>query len=219
MIIIILFFQSWSELFTSLKWPGASSSCHKRYRTRLFHPSEVVYGPDHERRPTVYGKGDLRRTGQVLHHLRRRLESHQRDPQRPETHRDSLAQPSNFGPGIQEHYEQEQTKTEAVSPLLCQKANVPTKRPGCLDDLPAFEEALHVQIAVIAASLGNKFIRVPTNDHEDWPIIYLYLVDHEVSATFTPSPTLPDFSRLCISAIAVSNSTNTAQNTAAKVPV
>ena len=63
--------------------------------------------------------------------------------------------------------------------LLCQNANVPMNRPGCLNDLPAFEEVLHVRIAAIAASLGNKFIQEPTNNHEDWPLLYLYLVDHE----------------------------------------
>lgn len=63
--------------------------------------------------------------------------------------------------------------------LLCRKAGVPMDRPGSLNDLAAFEDTLQVRIAVVAASLGNKFIRVPNNDHEDWPLIYLYLLDHE----------------------------------------
>ena len=67
--------------------------------------------------------------------------------------------------------------------FLCRKANVPTNRPGCLNKLPAFE-ALHVRIAVIAASVGNKFIQVPTNNHEDWPLLYLYLVDHWDASRF-----------------------------------
>lgn len=53
---------------------------------------------------------------------------------------------------------QEQKK---LSILLCQRAGVPTDRPGSLNDLPAFEEAFHIRIAVVAASLGNKFVRVP----------------------------------------------------------
>ena len=63
--------------------------------------------------------------------------------------------------------------------LLCQTAGVPTDRPGSLNDIQAFEDTLKVRIAVVAASLGNKFIRVPDNEHEDWPLLYLYLVDHE----------------------------------------
>lgn len=63
--------------------------------------------------------------------------------------------------------------------LICREAVIPTDRPGTLNDLPQLEEALKVRIAVIAASLGNKFIRVPDNGHEDWPLIYLYLVDHQ----------------------------------------
>lgn len=62
---------------------------------------------------------------------------------------------------------------------LCRIANVPTNRPLSCTDLQAFEETFKLRIAVIAASLGNKFIRVPDNTHEDWPLIYLYLVNHK----------------------------------------
>lgn len=68
--------------------------------------------------------------------------------------------------------------------FLCEKAGVPIDRPGSLKDLPSFEEVLHVRIAVLAVSLGNKFIRVPDNKHEDWPILYLYLVDHQCTSHF-----------------------------------
>ena len=63
--------------------------------------------------------------------------------------------------------------------LLCRAAGVPDDKPGSLNDLPKFEEALRIRIAVVAASLGNKFVRIPDNEHEDWPLIYLYLVDTE----------------------------------------
>ena len=48
-----------------------------------------------------------------------------------------------------------------------------------MNDLPVIEEALQIRIAVVATSLGNKFIRVPSNEHEEWPVIHLYLLDHE----------------------------------------
>ena len=66
-----------------------------------------------------------------------------------------------------------------VAFLLCQKAGIPTNHPCTLNDISVFEDALQVRIAVIAASLGNKFIRVPNNDHDDWPLLYMYLVNHE----------------------------------------
>ena len=66
-----------------------------------------------------------------------------------------------------------------LATLICQKAGIPVDRPGSLDDLPAFEQFFKIRVAVVAASLGNKFIRVPDNAHKDWPILYLYLVDHE----------------------------------------
>ncbi|KAL4238327.1 hypothetical protein ACF0H5_003038 [Mactra antiquata] len=66
-----------------------------------------------------------------------------------------------------------------VAALLCKKAEVPTNRPGSLNDIPAFEEACKMRIGVVAASLGNKFIRVPDDQHNNWPLMCLYLVDHK----------------------------------------
>ena len=67
---------------------------------------------------------------------------------------------------------------------ICRLAAVHPDRPATLNDVVKFETALNIKIAVIAASLGNKFIRVPRNDRPDWPLIYLYLVDHECVSHF-----------------------------------
>ncbi len=67
---------------------------------------------------------------------------------------------------------------------LCKLAGVPDDRPASLNDITKFEDALHVRIVVTAASLGNKFIRVPTDEHPDWPLIYLYLIDHTGTSHF-----------------------------------
>ena len=79
----------------------------------------------------------------------------------------------------QENARKEGLEQSKLARLICQKAGVPIDRPGSLNDLQAFEETLRVRIAVVAATLGNKFIRVPGNEREDWPLLYLYLIDHE----------------------------------------
>ena len=56
-------------------------------------------------------------------------------------------------------------------------ANVSEDSPASLLDIPKFENALKVRIAVIAASLGNKFIKVPSNEHPERPVLYLYMTE------------------------------------------
>jgi len=89
-------------------------------------------------------------------------------------------------------------------------------RPGSLNDLPAFEKTLRVRIAVIAASLDNTFIRVPANNHEDWPLFYLYLMDHEGVSHFHAIVNITGFLPLVTFVSVVLSSLTTRRNTAAR---
>ena len=71
-----------------------------------------------------------------------------------------------------------------LAKMLCELADVATDRPGCLSDIEKFEKALEVRIAVISASLGNKFSRKPDKNHPERPILYLYMTDHEETSHF-----------------------------------
>ena len=59
---------------------------------------------------------------------------------------------------------------------LCREANIPINRMGTLNDIQAFETVLDVQILVISAMRGNKFVRVGENRVNK---IYIYLDDEE----------------------------------------
>jgi len=54
------------------------------------------------------------------------------------------------------------------------------ERPASLNDIPAFEDLLDVNILVISAKLGNKFVRITDNTHRK--NLYLYLVDDHYHA-------------------------------------
>lgn len=89
--------------------------------------------------------------------------------QRFDQPRDFDTSSSNIKARVQTDAEEIGTGTKKMLLSLCRIANVPTNRPLSCTDLQAFEETFKLRITVIAASLGNKFIRVPDNTHEDWP--------------------------------------------------
>jgi len=79
------------------------------------------------------------------------------------------------------HYSNMLSKTrheqETFARTLCRLTGVSTERPASLNDIPAFEDVLDVNILVISAKLGNKFVRITDNTHRK--NVYLYLVnDH-----------------------------------------
>lgn len=51
--------------------------------------------------------------------------------------------------------------------------------------LVAIGQAIIQACRIAEASPGNRFIRVPTNEHRDWPLLYMYMLDHEGSVIFT----------------------------------
>jgi hypothetical protein len=58
-------------------------------------------------------------------------------------------------------------------------AGMPIDRPGNLNDISAFEEALGIRILVVSASLFHRFIYVGSNDRPERPQVFLYHVDEE----------------------------------------
>ena len=66
---------------------------------------------------------------------------------------------------------------------LCRRARVNPNQPASLNDLTKFEEFLNISVHVVAAHLGNKFLRVPNladaEVNEQRKNIFLYYVDGE----------------------------------------
>ena len=58
---------------------------------------------------------------------------------------------------------------------LSRLAGVQLDRPGSLNDVEAFDEALDIRVMVVSARLGNKFIKSISTDQRQ--CVYLYLVD------------------------------------------
>ena len=67
---------------------------------------------------------------------------------------------------------------------LCHEANVDYSRPLTICDISQFEELLSVDILVVSSRLGNKFIRVPTDENSNKQRLYLYLVEYEKTYHF-----------------------------------
>ena len=70
--------------------------------------------------------------------------------------------------GYKEIARKEGIEQSKLARLICQIAVVPTDRPGSLNDLSVFEEALRIRIAVVAASLGNLsecLVTIARNGH------------------------------------------------------
>ena len=69
----------------------------------------------------------------------------------------------------------------SLARALCQLANVDHEQPASLNDIPAFEAVLGVDIGVISSRMGNRFIRVPLETDEENPRtrVYLYHVHGE----------------------------------------
>ena len=61
---------------------------------------------------------------------------------------------------------------------ICRKAGVNVNQVAGFNDIAAFEETLNVDICVVSARLGNKFIRVPPTRELQRPRLYLYLTDN-----------------------------------------
>ena len=59
---------------------------------------------------------------------------------------------------------------------LCELAQVSTDHPMSLADIPQFEQLLGIDVLVISARAGNKFIRVPTQKSTK-PRVYIYHVE------------------------------------------
>ena len=78
------------------------------------------------------------------------------------------------------YYNQLRTKNrkeqKTLALRLCTEAGLPIARMCHLNDISAFENVLNVQILVISAACGNKFIRVGENKPNN---IYLYFDDQE----------------------------------------
>ena len=66
-----------------------------------------------------------------------------------------------------------------LAETLCARANVDTQIPASLNDIPAFEAVLGIDIAVISSRMGNRFLRVPldTDEENQRQRIYLYFVE------------------------------------------
>ena len=71
-----------------------------------------------------------------------------------------------------------------LATLLCREANVECWRPLTICDLSKFEDILSVDILVISLRLGNKFIRVPSDEESSKQRLYLYLVEYETTYHF-----------------------------------
>ena len=67
---------------------------------------------------------------------------------------------------------------------LCKLAGISEETPASLADISRFEEALDVNIAIVASATGNKFIRVPSSGVDSKPILYLYMVGEGNHAHF-----------------------------------
>ena len=50
------------------------------------------------------------------------------------------------------------TEQGALAKTLCQRANVNHQQPASLNDIPAFEAVLDMEITVISSRMGNRFI-------------------------------------------------------------
>ena len=70
---------------------------------------------------------------------------------------------------------------------LCELAGVATNRQCNLNDIPSFENLLDIDIFVVGAQQGNKFIRVPSrNDAESTrQRVYLYFDGSREGVTIT----------------------------------
>ncbi|XP_069109808.1 uncharacterized protein [Argopecten irradians] len=67
------------------------------------------------------------------------------------------------------------TKQTLFANTLCIKAGVPHNRILTLCDISAFEELLNVDILVVAARMGNRFLKIPSQGSKR-KRLYLYLV-------------------------------------------
>jgi len=64
-----------------------------------------------------------------------------------------------------------------MATALCELDGVPIDRPLSLNNVEKFENALDINILVVSARLGNKFIKVA--DNTERKNLYLYLVEEE----------------------------------------
>ncbi|XP_069108951.1 uncharacterized protein [Argopecten irradians] len=74
-------------------------------------------------------------------------------------------------------------KQKLLADALCLKAGVPNDRFLTVCDIPAFEDLLNVDILVVAARMGNKFLKIPSKDSKRQRM-YLYLVGTQEDGHF-----------------------------------
>ena len=82
------------------------------------------------------------------------------------------------------HLSQRQKKQDDLARFLCREANADHWRPLTICDISKLEELLTVDILVVSARLGNKFIRVPSDENSYRQRLYLYLVEHDKTYHF-----------------------------------
>lgn len=79
---------------------------------------------------------------------------------------------------------------------LCKLVDAPTHHPLAVSDLHAFEQFLDVDILVVKASGGNKFIKTPPTGSEKQRL-YLYLHDVEDKDTGVKLPHFDVIANIC----------------------
>ena len=81
----------------------------------------------------------------------------------------------------QKMLEKKRSNQKDLATKLSNLAGVAIDRPASLNDIPAFENVIDVDILVISARKGNKFLRVPSTDEGEQPAtrpkLYLYFLD------------------------------------------
>ena len=75
---------------------------------------------------------------------------------------------------------------------LCDLVGVSTEKPCNINEIEHFERLLNLQILVISAKLGNKFIRVG-EDEPGRKKVYLYLVERDDFSHFTAIANITGF--------------------------
>ena len=75
--------------------------------------------------------------------------------------------------------DKKQSNQKEMAERLGQSARIPTTRLQSLADIPSFETLLQVDVLVLSACQGNKFITVPQDRRSDRQRLYLHLVHDE----------------------------------------
>ena len=79
---------------------------------------------------------------------------------------------------------QQSKRQNDFAALLCREAGLAVNKFLTICDISRFEELLNVDILVVSSRLGNKFMRVPSDENSIKQRLYLYLVELDKSFHF-----------------------------------